>query len=87
MSQASFAKRQREKERRERAAAKAERRADRQAAAGQADPDEAAPLSPAAEASLLASLADLHARFEAGEIEFDDFVEAKEQITERLSVG
>lgn len=83
MSQASFAKRQREKERRERAAAKAERRAERAAAA--AERPEAETLPPATEEALLAALADLHARFEAGDIEFEEFAEAKEQITEKLS--
>ncbi len=83
MSQATFAKRQREKERRERAAAKAERRAERQAAA--AEQTEAPSLPPAAEEALLAALADLHARFEAGDMEFEEFAEAKERITDQLA--
>ncbi len=82
MSQASFAKRQREKARKEKAAAKVERRAERQASA-----DEAVPPAPQGdENALLADLADLHARFADGDMDFDDFSAAKEEITRRLQV-
>lgn len=82
MSQASFAKRQREKERKEKAAAKAARRAERQAAS-----DEPAPAPPPGDQdALLAALADLHARFDDGDIDFDDFTAAKAEITARLHV-
>jgi hypothetical protein len=83
MSQASFAKRQREKARQEKAAAKAERRAERQAAAEEAD---APPPSSVDQGALLTALADLHARFEDGDIDFDDFTEAKAEITQHLQV-
>lgn len=81
MSQASFAKRQREKERKEKAAIKAARKAERHAAAE----EEAAVPPPAVDQdALLAQLAALHARFEDGAIDFDDFTAAKAEITERL---
>lgn len=79
MSQASFAKRQREKERKEKAEAKAARRAERQAST-----DEVAPAPPVDESALLAELAELHRRFDEGDIVFDDFAVAKERITQRL---
>lgn len=85
MSQASFAKRQREKERREKAEAKAVRRAERK---DTSSTDERPPPLPAAdEGALLAELAALHARFDEGEMDFEDFAAAKEQITQRLQVG
>jgi hypothetical protein len=80
MSQASFAKREREKARQEKAAAKAAKRAER----SQAPVDEPAPGPPVDEDALLAELAALHARFDDGDIEFEDFVVAKEAITRRL---
>jgi type II secretory pathway pseudopilin PulG len=84
MSQASFAKRQREKARQEKNAAKAARRAERQAATDE-DPDAPTP-PPADQGALLAALADLHARFEDGDIDFDDFTDAKAEITQHLQV-
>jgi len=83
VSAASFGKRQREKERRERAQAKAERRAERRASAGDEVPE---PHEPADEAVVLVELEALHARFDAGDIDFDDFTEAKQQLTERLRI-
>ena len=82
MSQESFAKRQREKARKEKAAAKAERRAERVANAE--DSDDVDPPSPGDEQSLLAELADLHTRFENDEIDFDDFSAAKEEVVQKL---
>ena len=41
---------------------------------------------PTDQTAVLAEVADLHARFEAGEVEFDDFVDAKEQLMARLDV-
>ena len=84
MSQASFAKRQREKERKEKAAAKAARRAERQAST---DDEAAAPSPPVDEGALIAQLAALHAKFEDGDIDFEDFTAAKDEITQRLQVG
>jgi len=82
MNQARFQKQQREKARREKAEAKSVRREERRNA-----PDEASPsTTPGDQTRILADLADLHARFEAGEIAYDDFVTAKEQLTQQLRV-
>jgi|RhiMetdeSRZDD1v2_1073273.scaffolds.fasta_scaffold373678_2 hypothetical protein len=81
MSPASAGKRQREKARREKAEAKAARRLERSAAAP--DPD---PLPPVDEEALLAELAELHTRFEDGDLDYDDFAAAKDGVTRRLQV-
>lgn len=81
MSQARFQKQQREKARRERAAAKSARRAER----SQATPPEPEPLPD--QANVLAELAALHERFDAGAITFEEFEEAKQELTAQLDVG
>lgn len=81
MSQARFQKQQREKARRERAAAKWARRAERD----NATPPEPQPLRD--QATVLAELAALHERFDAGLITFDDFEGAKQELTEQLDVS
>lgn len=81
MNQARFQKQQREKARREKAAAKFARRVERKEAAA-TSPDGAA--EPIDEAAVLAELAELHQRFEAEAISFDDFTAAKEALIERL---
>jgi len=73
---------QREKERRERAAAKSARKEERR----EGVQPEVAPITPSEEASVLAQLAALHARFEAEEITFEEFEVAKAELTERLEV-
>jgi hypothetical protein len=81
VSQARFQKQQREKARRERAAAKSARRVER------ANADAPEPAEPAREqADVLAELATLHARFDAGEMSFEDFEAAKQQVTDQLDV-
>jgi hypothetical protein len=81
VSQARFQKQQREKARRERAAAKSARRVER------ANADAPEPVEPAREqADVLAELATLHARFDAGEMSFEDFEVAKQQVTDQLDV-
>jgi hypothetical protein len=80
MSQARFQKQQREKERRERAAAKFARKAERREAGGAAP----APLTRDEEADILAALADLHARYDQGEIELEDFEVQRDELTGRL---
>lgn len=82
MSNPRINKREREKAKRERAAAKAERRTERRAAGD----DDGPAAAPADETVVLAELAELHRRFDAEEIEFDDFLAEKEQIMERLQV-
>lgn len=83
MSHVSAGKRQREKARREKAEAKASRKLDRMAATPEPDPD---PLPPVDEEALLAELAALHTRFEDGDLDFDDFAAAKDDLTRRLRV-
>lgn len=85
MSPASAGKRQREKARMEKAAEKAARRLERNAATPDPDAD-AAPLSPVDEEALLAELADLHTRFEDGDLDYDSFAAAKDDVTRRLRV-
>lgn len=84
MSQARFQKQQREKARREKAAAKFARKEQRRS-----DADSAEPAAPEAggvtEATLLADLAALHERFANEELTFDDFTVAKDELMERLS--
>jgi hypothetical protein len=83
VSRASAAKRQREKDRKERAEVKAARRAERGATPPSPRPDR---LAPADQTALLAELADLHTRFEDGDVGYDDFTAAKDDITRRLQV-
>jgi hypothetical protein len=81
MSQASFQKQQREKARRERAAAKFARRVER------SNKTEPAPVAPSRDpAIVLEELAELHARFDAGDIEFEDFEVSKRALTGELDV-
>ncbi len=80
MNQARFQKQQREKARRERAAAKWARREERNATS----PSEPEPSRD--QATVLAELAALHERFDAGLIAFEDFEAAKQQLTEQLDV-
>lgn len=83
MSRASAGKLQREKARREKAQAKASRRLERTAATLDPDPEQLAPVD---EEALLAELAELHSRFEDGNLSYDDFVVAKDDVTRRLRV-
>ncbi len=81
MSQANFQKQQREKARRERAAAKFAKRVER---SNRTDPD---PAPPSRDPEIvLAELAALHERFEAGEIAFEDFEVSKLALTDQLDV-
>jgi hypothetical protein len=81
MSQARFQKQQREKTQRERAAAKRAKRMDR------SNTPPAEPAGPMRDhADVLADLAALHARFDAGDISFDDFEAGKHNLTEQLDV-
>jgi hypothetical protein len=83
VSQARFQKQQREKSRREKAAAKSARREQRRSEAEEAaDP----PSTPGEQAAVLAELAALHARFDDGNISFEDFETEKELLTTRLNI-
>jgi len=81
VSQARFQKQQREKARRERAAAKSARSAERAAAKA---PVSEGPLPE--QATVLALLAALHERFDAGDIEFEEFEATKQHLVEDLDV-
>ena len=82
MSQASYQKQQREKARRERAAAKFAKRVERSSAVPETP--EVAPVRD--QAVVLAELARLHERFEAGAVSFEDFEISKQRLTEQLDV-
>jgi hypothetical protein len=81
VSQASFQKQQREKARRERAAAKAAKREERSIATA---PEQGAPARD--QDAVLAELAELHARFDAGSLAFEDFEEVKQRLLAQLEV-
>lgn len=83
MSRPKSHKRDREKARDERAAAKVARRLERL----NSTESESVPASPAEQSELLAELAELHRRFAAEEIEFEDFDTAKRELTRRLDVN
>jgi hypothetical protein len=82
MSNPRINKRQREMAKREKAAAKAERRTDRRNEA-----DDKSTTSATDQDALIAELAAVHRRFEANEISLDDFIAARELITERLHIA
>ena len=84
MNQARFQKQQREKARREKAAAKYAKKVARAEAAVDGDPD--AVTSPLDEETVLVELAELHQRFEAEAITFEDFEDAKARLVGRLRV-
>lgn len=83
MSRPGLHKRDREKAKRERAAEKAARREDRRSSTDTT----AAPMSADEQAAVVAQLAELHRRFEAEEITFDDFDEARRTLTAQLEVN
>ena len=81
MSQARFQKQQREKARRERAAAKFAKRLERSSTTA---PEPSVPVRE--QAAVLAELTELHERFDAGLVTFDDFEAAKGRLMEQLDV-
>lgn len=83
MSRPGLHKRDREKAKRERAAEKAAKREDRRNATDEAP----APMSADEQAAVVAQLAELHRRFDAEEISFDDFDEARRTLTAQLEVS
>jgi hypothetical protein len=85
----SFQKRLREKARRDKVQAKRDRRESRAAEPaptdGDADaPEEAPAVAP--EPEVLAELAELHARFDADRIDFDEFEQRKSELLAQLDV-
>ena len=77
----TFGKLQRERDKKAKAATKAERRAARLGDRVE-EPVEAA----ADQDAVLAALADLHQRFDAGVVSIDEFEERRDQLTSRLRV-
>lgn len=82
--QTSFEKRQREKARQDRAAGKRERRAARAENPPDEEPDTA--TAPEVQSRVIAQLAELHDRFDRGDMEFEDFEEARGALLAQLDV-
>jgi hypothetical protein len=80
----TFAKLQRERDKKEKAVAKADRRA--QQAASVAEPP-TVKLDPDNEANILARLAELHAAFESGSVSIDEFEDRRDQLRTKLQIG
>jgi len=78
----TFGKLQRERDKKEKALNKAERRAARL----ENKDEEPAQTGAVDQDALLDALADLHRRFEDGAISIDEFEERREQLTSRLVV-
>jgi hypothetical protein len=84
----TFGKLQRERAKRAKAAAKRERRHSRGNDTDELEPEEPVDLDAGPELSapeLLKLIEELHARFDAGRISFEDFEEQKTDLFERLS--
>jgi len=79
----TFGKLQRERDKKEKAVLKAERRAARLENKEEEGPAQTAAVD---QDALLDALADLHRRFEDGNISIDEFEERREQLTSRLVV-
>jgi hypothetical protein len=80
----TFGKLQRDRDKQAKQRAKQERRAER---AEQGDPDDAVSTAPQVDqATVLAQLADLHAAFDDGRIDFDAFEARREELTSQLRV-
>ena len=77
----TFGKLQRERDKKAKAAEKAERRAAR------LENREEEPVAKAADQeAVLAALAELHQRFDAGAVAIDEFEERRDELTSRLRV-
>jgi hypothetical protein len=82
----TFGKLQRDRDKQAKQRAKQERRAER-AEKSDAPEDEATTAGPEVDQSkVLAQLADLHAAFDDGRIDFDDFEARREELTSQLRV-
>lgn len=80
MSREAFGKKAREKAKREKAQAKRERRESRP------EPDEVESTPRLPEATVLAALEALQAKFDAGLIDFDEYEQGKQELTLQLHV-
>ena len=81
----TFAKLQRERDKKDKAAAKAERR--QRGSEPSEAPEPVQPLDPAEETAILAELAELHAAFEDGTVSIDDFETRRDRLRARLQMG
>ena len=79
----TFGKLQRERDKKEKALIKAEKKAARLENKGEEGP---AQTAAADQDAILDALADLHRRFEDGGMSIDEFEERREQLTSRLVV-
>jgi hypothetical protein len=90
VARSSFGKLQRDRDKRAKAAAKRELRQGRSSDTGDEAVDETAeeqaPQSELSTEDVLARVAELHERFDAGQIAFDDFEEQKAALLGQLSV-
>jgi hypothetical protein len=84
----SFEKRERARAKKAKADAKRERRHDRPAGeeGDEMDDEVVAPVA-VDEATVLASLDELHRRYDAEEIDFDDFAEQRDALLAQLAGG
>jgi hypothetical protein len=82
-SKDTFERRQRERAKKARAAAKRERRLTKD---DSAPAPEAAPASADGQAAVLTELASLHAQFENESVSFDDFESRRAELLSRLQV-
>ncbi|MEJ5254223.1 MAG: hypothetical protein WHS89_02625 [Acidimicrobiales bacterium] len=84
----SFEKRERDKNKKARAAAKRERRQERSAATSEVEPD-ASPVVSATgdQQAVFDALAALHAAYDEGRVGFDDFEEQRAELLSRLDVS
>lgn len=77
--QTTFAKQQRERDKRAKAAAKAERKAEREQFGTEL-------VAPADQASIIEDLDRLHSDFDAGRVSADDFEKRRAELLDRLTV-
>ena len=80
----TFAKLQRERDKKEKATNKAQRRAQQSTAVPEAAP---ATHDPEHEANVLAGLAALHAAYEEGTVSMDEFEDRRDQLRKQLQIG
>jgi hypothetical protein len=80
----TFGKLQRDRDKQARAQAKQERRAERSSAPG--EEDEEATTPEVDQATVLSQLAALHAAFDDGQMELDDFETRRDELTSLLRI-
>ena len=81
----TFGKLQRDRDKQAKQRAKQERRAER-SEQGETEDDDVTPEPQVDQATVLAQLADLHAAFDDGRIDFDAFEARREELTSQLRV-